>query len=467
MSDVRVLVVEDDASLAALLCEELDLEGYQVRVEYNCADGIAAAQQWAPDLIISDLRLPDRHGMELLHFVQSQPRVPLFLLVTAFGTVDQAVEALKAGADEFLTKPLSMDHLLLMVRRLLEQRALREEVTAYRASQPQGSFHGLIGGSEPMSQLFTQIRQVAQGDMPVLVLGESGVGKELVARAIHKESPRSEQPFVAINCAGIPAELMESEFFGHSKGAFTGADRARSGLFGQADGGTLLLDEIAEMPLQLQAKLLRALQEGAIKAVGSDTEQTVDVRIIAATHQNLQERVEQGEFREDLYYRLETLALEVPPLRERGDDIERLAMHFMEQSAVRNGKTGLRFDDTTLECLRSYAFPGNIRELANSIERAVTFCNGERIMPEHLPPRLRDAVGRPSPFQHQGGDGLDGILGIAGSDLEQLPSLETLQQRYVEYVLAQVEGNKRRAARILGVNRRTLYRWLAPEEEED
>ena len=462
MTEARILVVEDDRSLADLLQEELDQEGYEVRLAHECGSGMALCRDWSPDLIVSDLRLPDQDGMALLRYVQDQPQPPLFLLVTAFGTVDQAVEALKAGADEFLTKPLSMDHLLLMVRRLLEQKALRREVSAYREAQ--GGFHGLIGTSEVMQRLFGQIRQVAQGSMPVLVLGESGVGKELVARAIHSESARAQQPFVAVNCAGIPAELMESEFFGHARGAFTGADRARSGLFMQADGGTLLLDEVAEMPLQLQAKLLRALQEGAVKAVGSDREQSVDVRIIAATHQDLQERVARGDFREDLYYRLETLALQVPPLRERGDDIEHLAMVFMQYSAARNGKEGLRFDDSVLEYLRRYDYPGNIRELANTVERAVTFCNGGFILPEHLPPRVRvnATPGTPRPSLADTG-GMNALLLRPG---ESLPSLETLQQRYVEHVLAQVEGNKRRAAGILGVNRRTLYRWLTSDDED-
>lgn len=466
MNPVRILVVEDDRSLAELLREELELEDYDVRVEHTCADGIQACQSFEPALIISDLRLPDREGMELLRFARSLGEAPLFLLITAFGTVDQAVGALKAGADEFLTKPLSMEHLLLMVRRLLAQRALQQEVSAYRAIQPHDSFHGLLGGSEAMQRLFGQIRQVAQGDLPVLVLGESGSGKELVARAIHAESPRAEQPFIPINCAGIPSELMESEFFGHARGAFTGADRARPGLFRQAHGGTLLLDEIAEMPLQLQAKLLRVLQEGRVKAVGSDQEEAVDVRIIAATHRDLAERARTGEFREDLYYRLETLALQVPALRERGDDIERLAMHFTEQSAVRNGRAGLRLDDSTLECLNRYPFPGNIRELANTIERAVTFCNGDRILPEHLPQRVREAASASDSRAPVSEAGLLGALVGEVADVEKLPTLESVQQIYVDHVLSRVEGNKRQAARILGINRRTLYRWLASESDE-
>lgn len=461
MNQPRILVVEDDRSLAELLREELELEDYSVQLAHTCGEGIALCQSWNPALIISDLRLPDREGMELLRFARSEPEPPLFLLITAFGTVDQAVEALKAGADEFLTKPLSMEHLLLMTRRLLDQRALQQEVSVYRAGAARSHFHGLLGDSEGMHQLFGQIRQVAQGDMPVLVLGESGVGKELVARAIHNESPRADQPFIPVNCAGIPAELMESEFFGHKQGAFTGADRARPGLFREADGGTLLLDEIAEMPLQLQAKLLRALQEKQIKAVGSDREQPVDVRIIAATHRDLRQRVASGEFREDLYYRLETLALQVPPLRERDGDLEQLAMHFTEQAAARHGRAGLRLDDSALETLLRYDFPGNIRELANTVERAVTFCNGDRILPEHLPQRVREA-GQPRASVSQAGM-LEQLVGEIRDD-EQLPSLENVQQIYVDYVLSRVAGNKRQAAKILGINRRTLYRWLAPED---
>lgn len=459
---VRILVIEDDSSLLDLLREELEAEAYQVATAQRADEGVQLCHEWGPDLVVSDLRLPDGDGMAVLRETQTVAEPPLFVLITAFGTVDQAVDALKAGADEFLTKPLSMDHLLLMIRRLLEQRALRREVDAYRASGNAAGFHGIIGGSDPMHRLYDQIRQVATGAMPVLVLGESGVGKELVARAIHAESPRAESPFVAVNCAGIPADLMESEFFGHARGAFTGADRARTGLFGQADGGTLLLDEIAEMPMALQAKLLRALQEGSIRPVGSDTEQSVDVRVIAATHQNLQARVASGDFREDLYYRLEALALEVPPLRDRSDDVERLAMFFLDASLRRSERGDVHFDDATLACLRAYHYPGNIRELANVVERAVTFCNGERILPQHLPPRVREASGvSQKPAQPAAAE----EAGLIAPD-EPLPTLETLQQRYVEHVLAKVDGNKRQAARVLGVNRRTLYRWLSEDEED-
>lgn len=459
---IRILVIEDDSSLLDLLREELEVEGYQVTTAQRADEAIKGCHDSTPDLVVSDLRLPDSDGMAVLRETQTLSEPPLFVLITAFGTVDQAVDALKAGADEFLTKPLSMDHLLLMIRRLLDQRALRREVDAYRSNGDAAGFHGIIGGSESMHRLYDQVRQVATGAMPVLVLGESGVGKELVARAIHAESPRVAQPFVAINCAGIPADLMESEFFGHARGAFTGADRARTGLFGQADGGTLLLDEIAEMPLALQAKLLRALQEGTIRPVGSDNEQNVDVRVIAATHQDLQARVASGDFREDLYYRLEALALEVPPLRARGDDIERLAMFFLEASLRRGNRGDVRFDEAALACLCAYDYPGNIRELANVVERAVTFCNGDRILPEHLPPRVREASGASEQAIEPAAEEAHGLLGPG----EPLPTLETLQQRYVEYVLVQVAGNKRQAARILGVNRRTLYRWLSEDEED-
>lgn len=459
---IHILVIEDDSSLLDLLREEMEAEGYRVTTAQRADEAIRVCHDSVPDLVVSDLRLPDGDGMTVLRETQTLAEPPMFVLITAFGTVNQAVDALKAGADEFLTKPLSMDHLLLMIRRLLDQRALRREVDAYRSSGDAAGFHGIIGGSDPMHRLYDQVRQVATGAMPVLVLGESGVGKELVARAIHAESPRAEHPFVAVNCAGIPADLMESEFFGHARGAFTGADRARTGLFGQADGGTLLLDEIAEMPLALQAKLLRALQEGSIRPVGSDREQQVDVRVIAATHQDLQARVGRGDFRQDLYYRLEALALDVPPLRDRSDDIERLAMFFLEASLRRGNRGDVRFDDGALVCLRAYDYPGNIRELANVVERAVTFCNGDRILPEHLPPRVREADRTAEEAFEPAGGEVQGLLAQG----EALPTLETLQQRYVDHVLAQVEGNKRQAARILGVNRRTLYRWLSEDDED-
>jgi two-component system NtrC family response regulator len=308
-----------------------------------------------------------------------------------------------------------------------------------------------------MERLRAEIRQVARSHAAVLINGESGTGKELVARAIHQQSDRADRAFVPVNCAGIPPELMESEFFGHEAGAFTGARQARRGLFAEADGGTLLLDEIGEMPLALQAKLLRVLQEGAIKPVGADHEEPVNVRILAATHVDLMKAVEEGHFREDLYYRLETLSLRVPPLRERGEDVELLAMQFLKEACRRHDRGFVKFSDVTLQVLKDYPFPGNVRELASAIERAVTFCEGDTIQPENLPERIRKRQGQTA------GNGLAPATG----QVSQWPTLEALQKDYVERVMAAVDGNKRRAAQILGINRRTLYRWLDAGQHHD
>ncbi|MGM0766853.1 MAG: sigma-54-dependent transcriptional regulator [Pseudomonadota bacterium] len=445
-----ILLVEDDASLRLLLAEELELDGYRLDTAATASEGRTKALSQVPDLIVSDLRLPDDDGLSILRELQAAGRSVPFIIITAFGTVDQAVEALKAGADDFLTKPLSTDHLRLKIRRLLSQAAITSELARYKSRSDDDTSLGLVGDSAAMRRLRTEIRQVARSSAAVLITGESGTGKELVARAIHNESERKAQPFLPVNCAGIPHELMESEFFGHEAGAFTGARQARKGLFAEADGGTLLLDEIGEMPLALQAKLLRVLQEGTIKPVGADQEDTVDVRIIAATHVDLLKAVEAGSFREDLYYRLETLALVVPPLRERGDDIDILSMHFLREAARRHNRGFMRLSEVTSTMLMDYPFPGNVRELASAIERAVTFCDGDIIQPEHLPARIRRRQAESPP----------GAVDANPDNLAGWPTLESVQQDYVSKVIKAVAGNKRRAAQILGVNRRTLYRWL-------
>ncbi|WP_346351342.1 sigma-54 dependent transcriptional regulator [Oceanimonas sp. AH20CE76] len=448
----HILLVEDDAALRELLEEELEAEGYRVTACGDAEQGRHWLQTQPPDLLISDLRLPGKDGLSLLPALKAQEMPPAVLIITAFGSVQQAVKALQAGADDFLTKPLEMDHFLLTVSRLLENRRLRREVQQYRNMLAIEQFHGIIGQSPAMQQLFHQIRQVATADAPVLVQGESGTGKELVARALHDQSQRSAGPYMVVNCGGIPGELMESEFFGHAAGAFTGAKSRRAGLFQQANGGTLLLDEMGEMPLPLQAKLLRVLQDGKVRPVGSDHEIQLDVRIIAATNRNLTEAVADGSFREDLFYRLETFALQIPPLRERGDDIQRLAAFFLTRFNARQQRHIKGFSDEASALLQHYAFPGNVRELQNAVERAATFCDGALIDVEHLPQRIRE----------QGDAGPEPAAGEgrASEHAEALPSLETVQRRHIHRVLAATEGNKRRAAEILGITRRTLYRWL-------
>lgn len=444
-----IVVVEDDPGLRELLAEELEAEGFKVDACDRVEDAIPLIESRQPELVVSDLRLPGADGMSMVPTLLRLPQAPSILLITAFGTVAQAVEALKEGADDFLTKPLDMEHFLLSVRRLLENRRLRQTVRDMRTHTTQASFHGMVGQSRVMRNLYEQITQVARAGAAVLVLGESGTGKELVARAVHELSNRADGPFLAVNCAGIPHELMESEFFGHAAGAFTGAQKERSGLLREASGGTLLLDEIGEMPLELQAKLLRVLQEGRIRPVGSDQESEVDVRIIAATHRDLETLVGEGRFRQDLFYRLETFTLKVPPLRERGDDRELLAQHLIV--ALTSGQDNPpALSPEALQKIYDYPFPGNVRELQNALERAVTFCQGERILPQHLPERIAEATD----LQRESDP--NNTQTVTGS----LRPLSDVQRDYVRYVLRETGGNKRKAAEILGVTRRTLYRWL-------
>jgi two-component system, NtrC family, response regulator AtoC len=452
-----VMVVEDDLALGELLTEELEAEGYRVRHVDSAEAALETIEDFDPDLVVSDLQLPGADGLALLRAVRERHAAPATLMISAYGTVDRAVAALKAGADNFLTKPLDMDHFTLSVQRVLANRRLRAEVSRFRDILDRDSFHGMEGSSRAMKVLFDRISQVARADGAVLVSGESGTGKDLVAHAIHADSARADKPFLAVNCAGVPADLLESEFFGHAEGAFSGADRARPGLFREADGGTLFLDEIGEMPAPLQAKLLRALQDGRIRPVGADREHQVDVRLIAATNQDLQALVEDGQFREDLYYRLEAFQLEIPPLRERGEDLELLAMSFLARFAAARKRPARRLSEQALAAVRGYRWPGNVRELKNAMERAVTFCEEEEVGIEHLPDRVRQGAG--AERQSQPAAGLPPEL-LEG---DMLPTLDELRQRYVHYVLERVDGNKRRAAAMLGVGRRTLYRWLDQE----
>ena len=452
----HVLVVEDDPGLRELIAEELGDAGHAVITAADLAGARAMIDRHRPALVISDLRLPDGEGLTLLNACHDlAPLTPAFIIITAFGTVEQAVDALKQGADDFLTKPLKLDHLRLVTSRALERRELQRQVARYREMLGEGDFHGLIGRSPPMRQLFEQIRRIARASGPVLILGESGVGKELVARALHQQSERADGPFVALNCAGIPAELLESELFGHSAGAFSGAQKARKGLFAEAEGGTLLLDELGEMPAAMQAKLLRVLQDGKLRPVGENRERQIDVRIIAATNRDLEQEVDAGEFRADLYYRLETFALEVPPLRERGDDIDLLVAHFISLFGEQAAQPLRGISTEAMEALRCYAFPGNVRELSNAIERAIVFCRGEQLELTDIPARIHQRQRPPLMTQ---------TASVTLFDPAMPPPLKTIEQRYVAYVLQHSQGNKQQAARLLGIGRRTLYRYLADND---
>lgn len=461
----RILVVEDDDALRRLLMEEASDRGFDVRGAGSAEEAKQALLEWPAEVVVTDIRLPGVDGSELLRWGRARADGPDFVMITAFGSVRQAVECLQAGASDFLTKPLDLDHLGTALERVLEVRGLRRQVAEYRELLGGAEFHGMVGRSMTMHDLFGRIRRIAGADGPVLISGESGTGKELVARALHAESARREQNFIAVNCAGIPEELLESEFFGHEEGAFTGASQARRGLFEEADGGTLMLDEIGEMPTGLQAKLLRVLQDGRVRPVGSNREREVSVRIVAATNRDLREDVASGRFREDLYFRLETFAIEVPPLRVRGDDLDLLLAHFLGLFALKVGKEIEGFSAPAMRRLHSYRYPGNVRELRNVVERSVTFAVGPRVEEEALPDRVRAAASeRAAALSGTGSDhGVDGHL-LVDSLLQPndgvMPTLRDVEQRYIRSVLERVDGNKRRAAALLGISRRTLYRRL-------
>lgn len=457
-----LLVVEDDAAIRELLEEELQDAGYTTLGVPSAEEAIALLSHTSVSLVITDVRLPGMTGIQLLQQLRQAGSELGIIVITAFGTIDQAVEALKLGADDFLTKPLDLDAIRDAVFRVLERQRL-----AVSHDAEISHFHGIVGKSQVMQTLFHDASRLAKSDAPILILGESGTGKELLARAIHQESPRHDQPFVPINCASIPADLMESEFFGHVKGAFTGANEARKGLFQSAQGGSLFLDEIGEMPINLQAKLLRALQEKTVRPVGGEREEPVDVRIIAATHRNLEKEIEQENFRSDLFYRLETFSLRIPPLRERGTDIEHLVFALIDKHAEAQGKQIEQIEPEALNNLLNYAYPGNVRELENAIMRAVTLSEDGSLSYKDLPERLREqsTVETGSPLVPT----VSGEV-LAGGQMPtpppiRWPSLEEVEKRYINKVLEATGGNKRRTAEVLGIARRTLYRRLEDNEE--
>lgn len=451
-----ILVVEDDPALRDIIAEEIQELGYPT-LEADSAESAASllAKGLEVSLVVSDLRLPDATGLQLLSQTRSLTSAPHFIIITAFGSIEQAVDALQQGADNFLTKPLNFNHLRLCVERTLRERRLKREVEYYRNVIGKDGFHGIIGRSSPMQRLFEQIRIVGRTSGPALILGESGTGKELVARALHEESDRANGPYIAVNCASIPGELIESELFGHAAGAFTGAGTARRGLIAEAHGGTILLDEIGEMPTAMQAKLLRTLQENKIRPVGADQERPVDVRIVAATNRDLERDVDEDKFRADLFYRLETFTIHLPPLRDRDLDIDLLAAHFIARFGGEDMQVhGLSSE--TIDCLHQYDFPGNVRELSNAIERAVAFTKDSEIQLHDLPERVRGS----NSISHV--ELKDESLRIPVSR-GRVPTLSELDRFYAQHILKLYDGNKSRASQVLGIGRRTLYRMLASE----
>jgi DNA-binding NtrC family response regulator len=441
----RVLVVDDDHEMCELLKSQLGRRGFEV-LAYGSADE-ALARLAAEDLdaVVTDVRMRGLDGIQLCeHLRQNRPDVPV-LVITAFGSLDTAVAAIRAGAHDFLAKPFEVEELAFRLERAIQHRQLAEEVKRLRAREPV-PVDELVGESVALRQLRELVARVAHSGAPVLVIGETGSGKERVARALHRLGPRPEGPFVALNCAALPEHLLESELFGHARGAFTDARSARTGLLVHANAGTLLLDEIAELPLALQPKLLRALQERCVRPVGGEEEVPFDARIVAATNRDLDAAVEEGRFREDLFFRIDVLRIEVPPLRARGSDVLVLAQHFLRECANRSGKAVVGLSHGAAEKLLQYAWPGNVRELANCIERAVALTEHEQILVEDLPERIR-AEAR----SH---------LLVTSDDPSELVPLEIVEQRYIARVMESVGGNKTLAARVLGLDRKTLYRKL-------
>jgi DNA-binding NtrC family response regulator len=434
----KILVVDNDAEMATVLQRHLEHEGWTAVVVTSGPEALASLQREDFAVVFTDLVMDEVDGLTILREAQrGQPQTRV-LLMTAFGSLETAIEAIRHGAYDYLTKPFKLAEATLAVRRALEDQRLREENRRLReAVEERYGFDNLIGQSRAIQTVFEKIRAVANSDATVLLLGESGTGKELVARAIHWNSPRRDRAFVAVNCGAIPENLLESELFGHEKGAFTGADKKRRGLFAEANGGSLFLDEITDTPLALQAKLLRALQDKVIRPVGGSEEIQLDLRIISATNRDLPAVVRDGRFREDLYYRLAVIPIRLPSLRERTEDIPLLAQHFLERAAASMGRRFDGFSDDAMKWLLKHRWPGNVRELENVVERAATLAHGpvvtlsdlstEFVSPEGTEPVLR-------------------------------PTLGELESQYIRRVLAETQGDKVAAAKILGISVRTLQR---------
>jgi two-component system response regulator AtoC len=440
----RVLVAEDDAVARDLLCEILRGEGFEVEAVDDGAGAIERAVPGRYDLVLSDVRMERAGGFDVLRaFSESSPGTPV-ILITAFGDVTGAMEAIQRGAYDYVSKPFNVEELRLTVTRALERRRLSAEAQGPAGANKVKTKTAEIEGKSPrMLEVYKLVARVASTTATVLVVGESGTGKELVARAIHSHSPRAAAAFVPVNCTALSESLLESELFGHARGAFTGAIAAKRGLFEMADGGTLFLDEIGDMGPKMQAQLLRTLQDGEVRPVGSAESIKVDVRLVCATNRDLDAEVKAGRFREDLYFRINVVTVKLPPLRERAGDIPILVAHFLAKVARREGRPEASISREGLDMLCRYSWPGNVRELENAVERAVAVTKGDVVLPSDLPAEVL-GVAAPAP----------------GGIIDDRPSLAELERRYIALTLSECGGNKKKAAEKLGIDRRTLYRAL-------
>jgi DNA-binding NtrC family response regulator len=442
-SHERILVVDDEEQMRDLLAKVLERKGYQVAVCGDGAEALSVLEREPADLVVTDVRMPGLTGMEALRAIKELNPEIVVIIMTAFGSIDQAVQAVKEGAYDYINKPFKIEEMLLTIDKALAERSLRHEVSSLRQElRTRYRFENLIGKSRPMQEIFGLIEQVAGSRSTVMIYGKSGTGKELVAKAVHYNSPRAAKTFVAVNCAAIPAELLESELFGHEKGAFTGAIATKVGKFELATGGTLFLDEIGHMRLDLQAKILRALQEREIERVGGTRTIKIDVRVLAATNRDLKRAIEEGTFREDLYYRLNVVPITLPDLKDRPEDIPLLANHFVQKFAQESSAAVREISKEAMTILMSHTWPGNVRELENVIERAVTLGRGPSVQPGDLPPHL---AGGTNPLERA---------------LAKEATLEDLERDYIAMILRRTKGHQIRAASILGIDRRTLYRKI-------
>jgi|HubBroStandDraft_6_1064221.scaffolds.fasta_scaffold90756_2 DNA-binding NtrC family response regulator len=448
----HILVVDDQHSIRLMLESGLSLSGFRVSCARNGVEALAAASTEEFDAVISDIYMPNGDGLTMVQQLRSLlPSLPI-VLMTAQGSVELAVRAVEEGATDFIAKPFEVSAVAALLRRHLSAATEAADVSTDISSLVADiSRSGLVGKSPAMVGVYRLIARAARSDAPVLVLGESGTGKELVARAIHAFSPQEQKPFVAVNCSGLTDTLLESELFGHAKGAFTGAVGERSGLFEAADGGTIFLDELASTSAGFQASLLRVLQSGEVRRVGSTLTKRIDARVIAASNASLRDMASAGQFRADLFYRLSVITVELPTLRERGEDIYILAAHFL-RAATAEGKPPYRLTREAALALRSYPFPGNVRELENAVRRAVALCPNDMITLDCLPPEIAEGMGIPK----------ESVASFnERTIITDRPTMDELQRRYLQLVLDENQGRKKRAAAVLGLDRRTVQRLVA------
>ncbi|HUI29052.1 MAG TPA: sigma-54 dependent transcriptional regulator [Candidatus Acidoferrales bacterium] len=444
-ADISILAVDDDVNMLAMLEKFLKRAGYTVDTTSESMKAMSLIDDKNYDIVITDIQMPRATGMDILRRVKELQKDTMVVIITAFGSVDSAVNAMKAGAYDYVSKPFNMDEILALLERATQQRRLQREVEFLRQEvERKYSFSNIIGKSKAMQDIFALIQRLSHARSNVLITGRSGTGKEMIAKALHYNSDRRAMPFVTVNCSAIPESLLESELFGHEKGAFTGAITSRRGLFETANGGTLFLDEIGDMPLGSQSKLLRVVESGEVRPVGSDEVKRVDVRVIAATHRDLKELIKHDQFREDLFYRLNVISIHVPDLKDRPEDITILVDHFMKKYGEQFGKPNIRITHEASACLLKYTWPGNVRELENIIERSIALSSGEVVDTKDLPEHL---------FQMKSSDLIDDLA------TDNMPLTE-VEKRYIVKILQRTNWHQSKAAQILGIDRKTLYRKI-------